>query len=625
MCRCVVAAAAGAVVLTGMVTIPAAAHQVDPSRARPAVTTDDALQPPVRPRPRNNTNPWPGSATESAGTYDVIVLGVHTPSGDSPATADNSSEMIGLIDDYYNDVTRGRYRLDYRGFVAGTASEQICGPDDIEDHFTNTVENAFGDGSPVLPRSGRAGVIVIGVTAAQNPECGFDGQAWMGSGTQHINGWCTPTLFDLVAHETGHNFGLSHANSASCSGSGSFGSLRTLTWPCSGLEYNDPTSFMGFAGYASHNDLGRLAAEQLDQLGVLAGNEKTRVSAGRDVTLVPLYGLASGVRLAEIEVAGVVRYSLEYRPAAGVEAAFDSHTGGTYAPGGGVQLRIINPTGTTIDGYGTSTGSDQYVVTGAHGSLTDWYPEVGMTPGTSINLFDGTRITVLSADGVAKVRVDRTGNSLPAPTVSMSTLSAVTGSSLARVNGKWSIPARFSLGLNDANRAIGCTSLSSLRMDGKSLTPYWGTRTITTTVRLSGKTTHTVSALGCAGRATTASRALTGTAVPTSKVPRSGKWKTISGGTLGTAKTTTAKKSKATFTVTGSRVAVVLARSAKAAKARIVVDGKTVRTVTTSGKAGSRFVCWAGAWSSSKKHKVVITHVGSKGQRLTVDGVSGLR
>jgi hypothetical protein len=82
--------------------------------------------------------------------------------------------------------------------------------------------------------------------------CGYNGLAYIGGVSSYING--RPGDFRLLAHELGHNLGLSHAGAHVCTEDGRD---TTTTGQCSYRDYGDPFDVMGHAPRAFFNGFHR--------------------------------------------------------------------------------------------------------------------------------------------------------------------------------------------------------------------------------------------------------------------------------------------------------------------------------------------------------------------------------
>ncbi|HEX6666400.1 MAG TPA: Ig-like domain-containing protein [Solirubrobacterales bacterium] len=99
--------------------------------------------------------------------------------------------------------------------------------------------------------------------------CGFLGIANVNGIYSNINGNVNPLV---IAHELGHNLGLHHANSLTCSAGGK---RVTISETCTSTEYGDPFDTMGNIAYRHNNGW------NLDTLGILAPeNVKTAAVSG---------------------------------------------------------------------------------------------------------------------------------------------------------------------------------------------------------------------------------------------------------------------------------------------------------------------------------------------------------
>jgi hypothetical protein len=137
--------------------------------------------------------------------------------------------------------------------------------------------------------------------------CGWAGLGYEPGTLTYING---DMSLDVVAHELGHNLGLSHANTVTCTGA-------QLVSSCTNDEYGNPFDVMGDSGDGSFDAL------QQDQLGWLPGGPLV-VKKTMKVTLHPLES-SDGEQAIEVvpnkSTYGDLYY-LEYRRAVGADAGY---------------------------------------------------------------------------------------------------------------------------------------------------------------------------------------------------------------------------------------------------------------------------------------------------------------
>jgi hypothetical protein len=128
----------------------------------------------------------------------------------------------------------------------------------------------------------------------------------------------------VAVHELGHNLGLNHSHSETCT-------LNGTTVPyastCTADEYGDPVSIMG-GGFSG---AGMYAANQQTDLGWLdtTGHAVTTVSGSGTYVLVPLESMSGGVQALRMTNANGVEFWIEYRqPLANDSFAWSDMTNG---------------------------------------------------------------------------------------------------------------------------------------------------------------------------------------------------------------------------------------------------------------------------------------------------------
>jgi chitodextrinase len=147
----------------------------------------------------------------------------------------------------------------------------------------------------------------------------------------------------VVAHELGHNFGVHHASSESCTGAG--GVRVTLSSSCTSSEYGDPFTVMGSASTRMHNNWHRA------QLGFTDAGQT--ISTSGDYQLVPA-DATSGSRLLRIARSDGTYYQLEFRQPTGI---FDNFSPSDPAVTG-VTIRIAPAPSTIIQSQLLDTTPD---------------------------------------------------------------------------------------------------------------------------------------------------------------------------------------------------------------------------------------------------------------------------
>jgi Gametolysin peptidase M11/Fibronectin type III domain len=191
---------------------------------------------------------------------------------------------------YYQDASYGQF-----GFTGDVYGWFTIPDDDAGCDYT-------GWGSKARTAATAAGVdlaaydhVVYAFPSASS--CGWSGLAYLPGRDSWINGAMT---LRVVSHELGHNFGVHHASTLSCT---SGGVRVTLGGTCTASEYGDPFTVMGAASTYHHNNWHRA---QLGWVGMQT------VTASGTYALAPAE-LSSGTRVLRVARGDGSFFHLEFR------------------------------------------------------------------------------------------------------------------------------------------------------------------------------------------------------------------------------------------------------------------------------------------------------------------------
>jgi M6 family metalloprotease-like protein len=274
-----------------------------------------------------SVSPVPLAAT--TGTTRVLVILAYWTAPDSTTQSSAAQQMFTDTNNWYRENSYGTLGQsgDVTPWVRISAPVNNACYADYSNIMTNAQSAALGAGydSAAYDRT----VVYFPYDNAPGSDCaGFSGWAEEPGSRVWLNGYMDRRV---TTHEQGHNYGLSHAHSLTCS-------TGVLTGTCSFVEYGDDYDAMGSSWYAAH-----FSAKQKNQLGWLAA---TTLTPGTSTLLAPLEG-TTGTRAAVVNISATRSYWVEYRQPTGVDAGLP--VGAT----NGVLIHLVDPTVSPNDPSGS--------------------------------------------------------------------------------------------------------------------------------------------------------------------------------------------------------------------------------------------------------------------------------
>lgn len=240
----------------------------------------------------------------------VLLVNFQDNAAQKPwTTSQLNSTVFGSVSNYFAENSSGLTTLagDTRGWYTLPLSSTTCNNRDIAAAAKSAATSAGVDVA-----SYDRFLYVFPYTTA----CSWSGTALVGGKEAWINGAVT---MDVIAHEMGHNFGLHHAHSLSCSGS-------TTGDNCQHLEYGDGVDVMGWS-YSSH--FSAFAKEYLGWLNQTGTGQIQQVTGSGTYVIQPYAANGTGVKALKIQK-GFDQwghpewYYVEYRQPVGFDAGMTS-------------------------------------------------------------------------------------------------------------------------------------------------------------------------------------------------------------------------------------------------------------------------------------------------------------
>lgn len=334
------------------------------------------------------------TARSVAGAHTLTVLPVYWSTPDDSAPVSLLSTLAAATAEYWAEQSGGRIAIttQVRDWTRIT-DPRSCNPSAL-------ANAALAAHEVPLPSSANDHVMVY---FPRREDCG--GWAGLGQVTGPLiwdNGY---PLLDVLTHEFGHNLGLGHANTATCT---SGGSRVMLSSSCNVQEYRDYADVMGIAADAPTGSLNTALADTLGLAQTVTAPPGTRTI----VDLAPLTNTAA-VRALRIRLTSAWLY-VDYRPAVGRDQRVPAWAG--------VQAHLLRdadiPASQLLDGQ-----------PGLVRAFTAPSLPVGSAwavPGTGLSV---TVTSMTSAAARVEIAPTDTIASLPAPAITAPANRAVVGSS----------------------------------------------------------------------------------------------------------------------------------------------------------------------------------------------------
>jgi hypothetical protein len=246
----------------------------------------------------------------------AVILANFSNDPAQPITADEARNRV------FTSTTSANAYFKEQSFGVRSLTGVQRADGDVFGWYTITATNSPCDysawGNAARAAAQAAGVSLTGYDQiihyfSRAPSCSWSGVGQLPGRYSWINASSSST----IAHELGHNFGVHHASSLTCTSAS--GGRVPVSATCTSSEYGDPFDVMG-RGYRHMN------IYQKGRLGFLETANTTTVAASGTFTVAPIAQKATGTQALRVPIPGTSQPQLYYYVEFRQPFGFDSFT-----------------------------------------------------------------------------------------------------------------------------------------------------------------------------------------------------------------------------------------------------------------------------------------------------------
>ncbi|MEP7379018.1 MAG: hypothetical protein ABI725_05580 [Chloroflexota bacterium] len=289
-----------------------------PTEPPPTVSAQPTDSPSPTQTPQPSDTPQPTATPQPTDTPAPTATSSPSPSPMPPPQPWTADFVRGVyfdntrsVADYYGEVSNGQMSMsgDVFGWFTVPADTSAC--------------NHVDWGNAARAAATASGVDLnaytnVAVVFPRQSACWWVGMAQLPGRYSYVNGsagWTTATWLFTPTHELGHNYGMNHASTLSCT---SLGARVAFSDNCTLDEYGDPYDTMGGNGQRHFNTWHRW------QIGLFSASDVLTVTTTGTFTIAPAEADGDAPRVVRIARPSGNYFYLEYRQPYGKYDNFQS-------------------------------------------------------------------------------------------------------------------------------------------------------------------------------------------------------------------------------------------------------------------------------------------------------------